>query len=111
MRRSLDAVVVMLAVWLVGCSGPKPVLYPNSHFQTVGEEAAQHDIADCRKVAKAAGASSRGGKGSAIAGHTAVGAGAGAASGAVGGAIAGSASTGAMIGAATGATGGFLSGL
>lgn len=87
------------------------MLYPNSHLHAVGEETARHDIAECRDVAKSAGASGRSGKGTTMAGRTAVGAGAGAASGAVGGAIAGSPATGAAIGAATGATGGLLSGI
>ena len=95
---------------LIGCSGHKPILYPNAHLQEVGEETAKQDIDGCRNLAKETGASSGSGKSGVVAGHTATGAGAGAASGAVGGAIAGSAGTGAMVGAASGAVFGFLSG-
>jgi hypothetical protein len=96
---------------MLSCSGPKPILYPNAHLQSVGEETSKHDIEGCRELAKEAGASSGSGKGGTVAGHTAVGAGTGAASGAVGGAIVGSAGTGAAVGAASGAVFGFLGGL
>jgi hypothetical protein len=96
---------------LMGCSSHKPILYPNAHLESVGEETSKQDIADCREIAKEAGASSGSGKGGTVAGHTAMGAGTGAASGAVGGAIAGSAGIGAAIGAASGAVFGFLGGL
>ena len=96
---------------MLSCSGPKPILYPNAHLQSVGEDTSKQDIAVCREIAKEAGASSGAGKGGTVAGHTAVGAGTGAASGAVGGAIVGSAGTGAAVGAASGAVFGFLGGL
>lgn len=100
-----------LSFAMLSCSGPKPILYPNAHLQSVGEDTSKHDIAGCREIAKEAGASSGSGKGGAVAGRTAMGAGTGAASGAVGGAIVGSAGTGAAIGAASGAVFGFLGGL
>ena len=106
--------LVCTAVWLfvlISCSSHKPILYPNAHLQSVGEETSKQDIAKCRDIAKEAGASGSSGKGGAVAGRTAVGGGAGAASGAVGGAIAGSPGIGAAVGAATGATFGFLGGL
>lgn len=102
--------VVCLFV-LNSCSSHKPILYPNAHLQSVGEETSKQDIARCRDVAEEAGASSSSGKAATVAGHTAVGGGAGAASGAVGGAIAGSPGIGAAVGAASGATFGFLGGL
>ena len=102
---------LLLILLLTGCAGPKPVLYPNEHYRTVGEDAAKRETADCRQEAKRAGASPRSGRGTAVAGGTAVGAGAGAASGAVGGAIAGSAGLGAAIGAASGAAYGFIGSL
>ncbi|MGH7254960.1 MAG: hypothetical protein ACREI3_04210, partial [Nitrospirales bacterium] len=36
-----------LSAGLVGCAGPKPILYPNAHFQEVGEAAAKQDIREC----------------------------------------------------------------
>ena len=100
-----------LVLLLTGCAGPKPVLYPNEHYRTVGEDVAKRETTECRKEAKVAGASPRGGRGTAVAGGTAVGAGAGAASGAVGGAVAGSPGLGAAIGAATGAAYGLIGSL
>jgi hypothetical protein len=96
---------------LAGCAAPKPVLYPNSHFQSVGAATAERDITECRKLAETAGARPRAGEAAEVAGTTAVGAGVGAASGAVGGAIVGSAGTGAAVGAASGAAAGLLGGL
>jgi hypothetical protein len=98
-------------VTVTGCSGPKPILYPNAHLRAVGKEAAEQDIAACRKLAEEAGAAPSKGKGGRVAGSTAVGAGVGAAAGAVGGAVVGRPGTGAAAGAAGGATVGFLRGL
>lgn len=103
--------MLFCVVAVLGCSGHKPILYPNEHLQTVGEDAAKEDIEGCRDMAKESGASTGSGKTGAVAGRTAIGAGGGAASGAVGGAIAGSTGIGAAIGAASGAVFGFLSGL
>lgn len=99
---------VVFVVFLAACSTPRPVLYPNAHLKTVGEEQAKQDIAACEAMADQHVKSSGAGQ---VAGSTAVGAGVGAASGAVGGAVSGSAGAGAAIGAAAGATSGFLRGL
>ncbi|MFZ0470073.1 MAG: hypothetical protein WAL92_14215, partial [Thiogranum sp.] len=42
---------------LGGCAGapPKPVLYPNSHLQTVGQVRADRDIAECWQLALSSG--------------------------------------------------------
>lgn len=96
----------LTSLLLLGCAGPKPVLYPNDHFETVGHEQAELDIAECKDLADAHTSSSN--KGMEVAQGTAVGAGVGAASGAVIGAIQGSAGKGAAVGAAVGATGGLL---
>jgi len=106
-RRCVTALLLLGAS--VGCSSHRPILYPNAHLQSVGEESSKEDVQRCREVAKEAGASGGAGKTGTVAGHTATGAGVGAASGAVGGAITGSAGIGAAVGAATGATFGFLS--
>jgi hypothetical protein len=96
---------------LTACSGVRPVLYPNPHYQSVGQEGAEQDIKACRQLAESSGADEGSGQGGRVATSTAVGAGAGAASGAVGGAISGSAGTGSLIGAVSGAVWGLLSGL
>jgi hypothetical protein len=110
-RNPIGVVTGVLFVSLVACSGPKPILYPNEHFKTVGQEGVEQDISACREMAEAAGADQGKGKGGQVAGSTAVGGGIGAAGGAVGGAVVGRPGTGAAIGAAAGATGGLLRGL
>lgn len=96
----------MTLVFLVGCAGPRPVLYPNDHFKSVGQAQSDVDIAECQELAEAHTSSPN--KGKELAQSTAIGAGVGAASGAVIGAIQGSAGKGAAMGAAVGVTGGFL---
>jgi Glycine-zipper domain len=93
------------------CSSPQPVLYSNSHLQSVGKDTAEQDIEACRQMAEAAGAEESSGKGGQVAKSTAIGGGVGAASGAVGGAISGAAGQGSLIGAASGAVWGLLMGL
>jgi hypothetical protein len=100
--------VAVLALMATACSTPRPVLYPNEHFQSVGQSVADADIADCENLAKAAGADRQTGEGGELAKSTAVGAGVGAAGGAIGGAISGGAGIGAAIGAASGAAVGLL---
>jgi outer membrane lipoprotein SlyB len=100
------ALVIALAVG--GCASPRPVLYPNEHFNAVGAAAAERDIASCMALAESAGADAAGRDPGQAAARTAGGAAVGAASGAVGGAVGGSAGSGAAIGAATGATAGLL---
>ncbi|HNP28789.1 MAG TPA: glycine zipper family protein [Nitrospirales bacterium] len=91
-----------------GCSGPRPVLYPNDHLKRVGPEQAELDIEECQQLAEDYVPEH---EAASVAGNTAVGAGAGGAVGAVSGAIRGGAGIGAAIGAATGATVGFIRGL
>lgn len=94
---------------LSGCSGPKPVLYPNDVLNDVGKEQAQQDIVACEELAEEYVETS--GKGEQVAGKTVAGGAVGAATGAVGGAITGNVGLGSAVGAATGATYGFLRGL
>jgi hypothetical protein len=101
----------MACLLLTACSAPKPILYPNGHYQSVGPEAAKADIAECKQMAEGAGARPGEGKAGQVAGSTVAGSGVGAASGAVGGAVVGAASRGSAIGAAGGATAGLLRGL
>ncbi|SER71992.1 Glycine-zipper containing OmpA-like membrane domain-containing protein [Nitrosomonas sp. Nm51] len=97
-----------VVLWLSACAGTGPVLYPNAHYQSVGDEVAEQDIAYCEQLAESAGARQGGGAAGNVAANTAMGAGVGAASGAVGGAITGSAGTGSLVGAASGAVWGLL---
>ncbi len=103
------AAVLAAALALSACAGPKPVLYPDNYYKSVGEEQAEADIADCIDLAEQHGHDSdSGGK---VAGSTAVGAGVGAAGGAATGAIFGSAARGAAGGAVGGAVTGLIGGL
>ena len=111
-REQLKTALVFLSILgVTACSGPKPILYPNAHYETVGKEAAERDTAECQEMAEAAGATPEQGKGGQVAGNTVAGAGVGAAGGAVGGAVVGAAGKGSAIGAAGGATMGLLRGL
>jgi hypothetical protein len=100
-----------ILAFLSACSSTKPILYPNAHLHSVGQEVAERDIEACKQLAESAGAREGSGTAGQVAKRTAVGAGVGAASGAVGGAISGAAGRGSMIGAASGATWGLLSGI
>jgi uncharacterized protein YcfJ len=108
----LNRIVVglVLGVGAVSCA-PKPILYPNQHYQRVGREVADRDIEECRRLAEDAGASSSRTKTGQVAGNTVGGGAVGSAAGAVGGAVVGHPGRGAMVGAASGATAGFLRGL
>lgn len=108
----MTRLALVLSLLLLGaCSTPKPILYPNEHYRTVGEAAAEEDIQACEQMAEEAGAGPEGGKTAQVAKSTVAGGAIGAASGAVGGAVVGHPGRGAKIGAAAGATGGFLRGL
>jgi hypothetical protein len=101
--------LVIGALALAGCaSAPRPILYPNAHLSAVGQGQADVDIAECRRMAEAAGASAGAGQGERAAQGAGVGGAIGGATGAVGGAILGRPGTGAALGAATGATAGFM---
>jgi hypothetical protein len=108
---NIRLVMMSCIAMLVSACAPKPILYPNAHLQTVGNETAEQDINICKEAAEEAGAKEGSGKAGGVAKNTAVGAGVGAASGAVGGAISGSPGIGAAIGAASGAVWGLLMGL
>lgn len=111
MRLVKKMTIGVVVVGLTACASTGPVIYPNSHFLSMGKEAAERDIEACRTMAEAAGASSGSGKLGDIAASTAMGAGTGAASGAVGGAIYGSVGQGSLIGVASGAVAGLMRGL
>lgn len=101
-------IVGVLVCALIGCAGPRPVLYPNEQRQRVGEEVAQRDIEECMQLAR--DADLEGSEGVQAAKRTGVGAATGAAAGAVGGAIGGGgAGTGALVGLGVGGVLGFFS--
>ncbi|MEK7858108.1 MAG: cell envelope biogenesis protein OmpA [Elusimicrobiota bacterium] len=85
------------------CAGPRPVLYPNDHFKTAGDQQVEADTADCRAQAKKYVKEH---KKELVARRTGWGAAGGAAMGAIVGAFTGdyarAASQGAAVGAAAG---------
>ena len=91
--------LVWVALGLAACASNRPVLYAAGGAAPGGADAA---IAECEKLATAAGAQPSGGQVGETARNTAKGAALGAATGAVGGALAGAAMRGAGIGAVTG---------
>lgn len=95
--------IALAAAMALGCAGPKPILYPNAHYQSVGERVAQSDIEGCREMADAAGANRDPSKVARTARSTAAGGAIGGAAGAAGGAVIGHAGLGAGVGAASGA--------
>ena len=92
----------------IGCSGPRPIFYPNDYLKQAGPDQAEQDIEECQQLAEDYVPDH---DASTVAGSTAIGAGSGGAIGAVSGAIRGGAGIGAAIGAATGAIAGFIHGL
>ncbi|MGH7146524.1 MAG: hypothetical protein ACREIJ_01295 [Nitrospiraceae bacterium] len=48
--------LVIIGLFLSACATPKPILYPNTHLQQVGEEVADRDIDECHEMVKHAGA-------------------------------------------------------
>ncbi len=100
----------LILSWLSACSSVQPILYPNTHFLSVGKEAAEQDVKACEQLAKSAGAKEGYGKSGDVVSSTVMGAGVGAASGAAGGAVTGAAGTGSMVGAVSGAVWGLMRG-
>jgi uncharacterized protein YcfJ len=86
------------ALFPMGCAPQRPVLYPNEHYQAVGEAAARADIDACLNLAAQHGAGD--GKGETVARDTTRGAVIGGAVGGAVGAVTGSAGRGAAAGAA-----------
>lgn len=93
--------LLTLSLVLGGRASNQPVIYagPNGGDRGVSDAA----VAECGRLAEAAGAKPYGGQAGEVAKDTARGAATGAAAGAIGGAIAGNVGQGAGIGAATGA--------
>ena len=93
--------IFLLISLLLGCAQKQPVLYPNSHLKSVGQEAAQADIDECIQLAKDYGVGTD--KGNEIVKSSAKGAAVGAAGGAAVGAVTGNLGRGVAAGAAGGA--------
>jgi len=94
-----------------GCSGTlRPVLYPNTHYQAVGESVARTDVDDCMHMAEEYGARVSGGKD--IARDTLAGAAIGGAAAAAWGAVRNDGDVGnrAVAGAAAGGAAGLVKG-
>ena len=105
MKTTAAILILAATVTLAGCSSAKrPVLYPNSQLNSVGQAQADADINTCMRMAEASGANS--GKGEELVKDTAKAGAVGGATGAVVGAISSSASVGrgAAIGGAGAAT-------
>jgi hypothetical protein len=102
------AVFIVASLMLVGCASHRPVLYPNAHFKTVGEQAAEQDINDCLQLAKNSGIDEK--KGEKIAKQTAGGAAVGAAAAGAWGLVRGDAASMATAGAAAGGASGLVGG-
>jgi hypothetical protein len=111
--RPLRLAAILLATLsitgVLGCSQPRPVLYPNATYERVGRTQAERDVDFCLDRARAFLNSSGGSSatGEPLVRNTVAGAATGAAVGAVAGAVSGDAGRGAKVGAATGAAAGF----
>jgi len=103
-RWSLVIAAALVAASLSGCGSKRPVLYPNKHYNNVGETAAQRDIDECMYMAENHGVSETSGAGKS-AGNVAKTAAVGGAAGAAAGAVRGRAGRGAGVGAAGAAAG------
>ena len=90
------------------CASPGPVLYPNDHLKTVGEERSKLDIQECERQAAEYVKSNAAAD---TAKSTAIGGAAGAVVGGAVGAVTGDLGRGAAAGAAGGGATGLLSGL
>jgi outer membrane lipoprotein SlyB len=93
---------------LSACASHRPILYPNDHLKTVGEERSRLDIQECERQAAEYVKSNAGAD---TAKSTAIGAAAGAVVGGAVGAVTGDFGTGVAAGAAGGGATGLLSGL
>jgi hypothetical protein len=104
--QALLAGIMMLGI--TGCSHQGPVLYPNGHLKSVGQDQAQHDIGECDRMA-AAYVKSGGSRD--VAKSTATGAAGGTLVGGAVGAVTGDFGRGLGVGAAAGAASGCFHGL
>jgi outer membrane lipoprotein SlyB len=104
--QTMLAGIMMLGI--LSCSHQTPVLYPNGHLKSVGQEQAKRDIEECDRMA-AAYVKSGGGRD--VAKSTATGAAGGTIVGGAVGAVTGDFGRGLGVGAAAGAASGCFHGL
>jgi len=100
--------ILVLLLTIGGCAAHGPVLYPNAHLKTVGEEQAYRDIEACDSLADAFVKSDAG---KAAAKSVAGGGAAGAVIGGAAGSITGNLGRGSAVGAAAGAAAGLVRGI
>ncbi len=100
--------LIVAAIFLGGCASQGPVLYPNAYLKKVGEEQAQRDVADCKRLADEYVRSNEGAQ---VAKSTAAGGAGGAVVGTAVGAVTGDIGRGAGVGAVAGAAGGLVRGV
>ena len=95
---------------LAGCASqpPRPVLYPNSHLQSVGQAQADRDIAECRQLALSSGVAEK--KSGEVGKKATTGAAIGGASAGAWGLVRGDPGQSALGGAAAGAAAGVVRG-
>ncbi|MGD8842649.1 MAG: hypothetical protein PVJ83_04155 [Gammaproteobacteria bacterium] len=104
------ALGICLAALLAGCASgpPKPVFYPNTHLQNVGQAQADRDIAECKQLAHTSGVAEK--KRGEVGKKAATGAAVGGASAGAWGLVSGNAGQRALAGAAAGAAAGTVRG-
>ncbi len=111
MKTILGILTLIATLAITGCaSTKKPILYPNSHLNAVGQQQADADINACMRAAEASGANT--GKSEELAKSTTKAGAVGGATGAVVGALSSSSNLGrgAAIGGAGAATATLVSG-
>ena len=105
--RTVRTVMALLLFQGAGCAAPRPVLYPNDRYQSVGKDKAKEEVDDCIAQAKGYVDSQ---KGKMVAKKTGWGAATGAVIGMIEGAFTGNmgraAAEGAAVGGALGLAGG-----
>jgi outer membrane lipoprotein SlyB len=104
--QAMLAGIMMLGI--LSCSHQTPVLYPNEHLKSVGQEQAKRDIEECDRMAAAY---IKSGGGREVAKSTATGAVGGTVVGGAVGAVTGDFGRGLGVGAAAGAASGCFHGL
>lgn len=112
MMSPMKTSIMLLLIFVVSffaCAQKRPVLYPNTHLQHVGNEQAQADIDECMRFAEDQGVKDSSGE--KVAKETAKGAAVGGTVGAGVGAVVGGTGRKAAAGAAGGGAGGFTRGV
>lgn len=104
----MKKIILCLTILFISGCASGPVLYPNAHLKSVGEEQAHQDIAACEALANQYVKSNAGLE---TAKSTAIGAVGGAVVGGAVGAVSGRTGRGALTGGVAGAAGGLVHGI